>query len=151
MMTPDRPSADGCSGVFCWEPQRQERDITLRILLLVIFGSAGTLARYALQGLVQYRTESSFPTGTLAVNLTGCFLLGGIGQFALERVVIPPDWRVAITVGFFGAFTTFSSFGWETVQMLQDGEWMRAILYVSLSLVGGLLLVFAGIRIAERI
>jgi CrcB protein len=123
----------------------------LRILLLIVFGSAGTLARYALQGLVQYRTETSFPTGTLTVNLLGCFLLGGIGQFALERLIIPPDWRIAITIGFFGAFTTFSSFGWETVQMLQDGEWSRAIVYVSVSVVGGLLLALAGIRIAERI
>jgi CrcB protein len=123
----------------------------LRILLLIVFGSAGTLARYAQQGLVQYRTETSFPTGTLTVNLLGCFLLGGIGQFALERLIIPPDWRIAITIGFFGAFTTFSSFGWETVQMLQDGEWSRAIVYVSVSVVGGLLLALAGIRIAERI
>ena len=123
----------------------------MRILLLVVFGCAGTLARYALQGLVQYRTETPFPTGTLTVNLLGCFLLGGIGQFSLERLIIPPDWRIAITVGFFGAFTTFSSFSWETVQMLQDGEWARAILYVSVSVVGGLLLALAGIRIAERI
>jgi CrcB protein len=123
----------------------------LRVLLLIFFGSAGTLARYALQGLVQYRTETSFPTGTLTVNLLGCFLLGGIGQFALQRLIIPPDWRIAITIGFFGAFTTFSSFSWETVQMLQDGEWTRAILYVSVSVVGGLLLALAGIRIAERI
>ena len=123
----------------------------MRLLLLIVFGSAGTLARYALQGVVQYRTETSFPTGTLTVNLLGCFLLGGIGQFALERLIIPPDWRIAITIGFFGAFTTFSSFSWETVQMLQDGEWTRAILYVSVSVVGGLLLALAGIRIAERI
>ena len=123
----------------------------MRVLLLIVFGSAGTLARYALQGLVQYRTETSFPTGTLTVNLLGCFLLGGIGQFALERLIIPPDWRIAIPIGFFGAFTTFSSFSWETVQMLQDGEWTRAILYVSGSVVGGLLLALAGIRIAERI
>ncbi len=123
----------------------------MRVLLLIVFGSAGTLARYALQGLVQYRTETSFPTGTLTVNLLGCFLLGGIGQFALERLIIPPDWRIAITIGFLGAFTTFSSFSWETVQMLQDGEWTRAILYVSVSVVGGLLLALAGIRIAERI
>ena len=123
----------------------------MRLLLLIVFGSAGTLARYALQGVVQYRTETSFPTGTLTVNLLGCFLLGGIGQFALERLIIPPDWRIAITIGFFGAFTTFSSFSWETVQLLQDGEWTRAILYVSVGVVGGLLLALAGIRIAERI
>lgn len=111
----------------------------------------GTLARYALQGFVQFRTDFSFPAGTLVVNLVGCFLLGGIGQYSLERLVVPPDWRVAITVGFFGAFTTFSSFSWETVHMLEDGEWVRALLYVSFSLIGGLLLMLAGIRLAERI
>ena len=100
---------------------------------------------------MQYRTESTFPTGTLAVNLLGCFLLGGVGQFALDRLIIPPDWRIAITIGFFGAFTTFSSFGWETAKMLQDGEWHWALLYVTISVVGGLLLALAGMRLAERI
>ncbi len=117
----------------------------------MIFGAAGTLARYALQGLIQYRTDTSFPTGTLVVNLSGCLLLGGVGEFALERLIIPPDWRIAMTIGFFGAFTTFSSFSWETIHMLEDGEWTRALLYVGLSVVGGLMLTFAGIRIAERI
>ena len=122
----------------------------MRILLLIIFGAAGTLARYALQGVVHDRTGSTFPAGTLVVNLSGCLLLGGIGEFALERLVIPPDWRIAITIGFFGAFTTFSSFSWETIHMLEDGEWLRALLYVSLSVIGGLLLTLAGIRIADR-
>ena len=125
--------------------------ILLRILLLVLFRWAGTLARYGLQGLVQFHTETTFPTGTLAVNLVGCFLLGGIGQFSLDRLIIPPDWRVAITVGFFGAFTTFSSFSWETAKMVQEGEWPWALLYVTISVVGGLLLSLAGMRLAERI
>lgn len=116
-----------------------------------MFGSAGTLARYGLQGLVQFHTESTFPTGTLGVNLLGCFLLGGIGQFALDRLIVPPDWRIAITVGFFGAFTTFSSFSWETAKMVEDGEWPWALLYVSISVIGGLLLTLAGMRLAERI
>jgi fluoride exporter len=123
----------------------------LRILLLIIFGAAGTLARYAVQGLIQYRTGSSFPTGTLGVNLLGCFLLGGFGEFALQNLSIPPEWRIAVTIGFFGAFTTFSSFSWETIHMLQDGEWARALLYVGISVLGGLLLALAGMRLAERI
>lgn len=123
----------------------------MRIFLLIVFGSAGTLARYALQGLVQYRTGSSFPTGTLAVNLIGCFLLGGFTEYALQRISIPPDWRIAITIGFFGAFTTFSTFGWETVQMLKDGEWTKAAAYVIVSVVGGLSLAAAGIHLADKI
>lgn len=122
----------------------------MRIVLLIAFGSAGTLARYALQGVVQHRSDSAFPTGTLAVNLVGCLLLGGIGQFSLHHLSIPPDWRIALTIGFFGAFTTFSTFGWETIRMLEDGEWTRAALYVLVSVAGGLLLVKLGMRLADR-
>ena len=122
----------------------------MRVVLLIVFGSAGTLARYALQGVVQDRLSSSFPSGTLSVNLVGCFLLGVVGQFALRHLSIPPDWRIALTIGFFGAFTTFSTFGWETIRMLEDGEWGRAGLYVSLSVVGGLLWVKIGMSLANR-
>jgi CrcB protein len=128
---------------------RAESDGDLRILLLIVFGSAGTLARYALQGLVQFRTGWSFPAGTLLVNLLGCFLLGGIGQYGLDHLAFPPDWRVAVTVGFFGAFTTFSSFSWETVHLFEDGEWMPACAYVAVSLLGGLVLVRTGMRLAK--
>lgn len=123
----------------------------MRILLLIVFGSAGTLSRYALQGLIQYRSGPGFPAGTLAVNLLGCFLLGGIGQYALQHLSIPPDWRIGITIGFFGAFTTFSTFGWETAHMLEDGEWVNAAVYAGLSVIGGLFLVRAGMWLANRI
>jgi len=123
----------------------------MRIFWIMVFGAIGTLARYALQGFVQFRTEGVFPTGTLVVNLSGCFFLGLIGQFTLNHMVISPDWRIAITIGFFGGFTTFSSFGWETVKMLEDGEWARAGLYVGSSVFAGLLLVLIGIRLANRL
>ena len=123
----------------------------MRIGLLILFGALGTLARYGMQGVVQQRTGSEFPSGTLAVNIVGCFLLGGIAEFALLHLSIPPEWRIGITVGFFGAFTTFSTFSWETVQLLRDGEWMRATTYVIASVAGGLLAIVAGMRIAERI
>jgi CrcB protein len=122
----------------------------LRILLIAIFGAVGTLTRYGLQGIVQIRTGGAFPYGTLLINLTGCFLLGLIGQFTLNRMFISPDWRVAITVGFFGGYTTFSSFGWETAKMLEDGEWLRATTYVAASVFVGLFLSVAGIRLANR-
>ena len=122
----------------------------LRLTLIAIFGAIGTLARYGLQGVVQIRAASTFPFGTLLINLSGCFLLGLIGQFTLNRLVISPDWRVAIAVGFFGGYTTFSSFGWESAKMLEDGEWLRATAYVSASVVVGLLLSVAGIRLANK-
>jgi len=97
------------------------------------------------------RYVSRLTSGTLAVNLVGCFLLGGIAQYGLTHLSIPPEWRIGITVGFFGAFTTFSTFSWEAVQLLQDGEWGRAATYVLTSVIGGLLAVVLGMRIAERI
>lgn len=123
----------------------------MRIALLIVFGTAGTLARYGLQGLVQQRTGASFPSGTLVVNLIGCFVLGGVAEYALTHLTIPPEWRIGITVGFFGAFTTFSTFSWETAKMLEDGEWGRASAYVLASVIGGLVAVFFGMRIADRI
>jgi fluoride exporter len=148
-MTPGRCRAPR-SFLFFWG-RRAESETIVRIVLLMIFGAAGTLARYGLQGVVQYRTGSAFPWGTLVVNLSGCLLLGAIGQFALNHLTVTPDWRVAITVGFFGAFTTFSSFGWETIRLAQDGEWSRAALYVAASLLGGLFLLAAGMRIGNGI
>lgn len=122
----------------------------MRLLLIAVFGAIGTLARYGLQGLVQVKMGSTFPYGTLAINLTGCFFLGLIGQFTLNRMVISPELRMAIAMGFFGGYTTFSSFGWETAKMLEAGEWLWATTYVASSVVLGLFLSVAGIRLASR-
>ena len=122
----------------------------MRLLLIAVFGAAGTLARYGLQGLVQVRVGSTFPWGTLFINLTGCFFLGLIGQMMLNRMMVSSELRVAIAVGFFGGYTTFSSFGWEAAKMLEAGEWLRSLTYVASSLVLGLLLSVAGIRLGNR-
>jgi CrcB protein len=144
-------ATDGAVREWFQTAKNAEYGDDVRIALLIVFGSLGTLARYGLQGVVQHRTNSDFPSGTLVVNLVGCFLLGGIAQYGLMHLSIPPEWRIGITVGFFGAFTTFSSFGWETVQLLQDGEWARATTYVVASVIGGLMAVVMGMRLAERI
>jgi len=93
---------------------------------------------------------TTFPYGTLLINLSGCLLLGFIGQLTLNRILISSDMRIAIAVGLFGGYTTFSSFGWETAKMLEDGEWLRATTYVGASVIAGLLLSVAGIRLANR-
>lgn len=119
-------------------------------MLIALFGAIGTVARYGLQGLVQIRAGGTFPCGTLVVNLTGCFCLALIAQFTLNHLVMSPDWRMAIAVGFFGGYTTFSTFGWETAKMLEEGEWTRASIYVGASVVAGLFLSVAGIRLANK-
>lgn len=123
----------------------------MKLFLIALFGAIGTLARYGLQGVVQIRMGSMFPFGTLLINLTGCFLLGLIGQLTLNRMLISSDLRIAIAVGFFGGYTTFSSFGWETAKMLEDGEWLRAATYVGASVFAGLLLSVAGIHLANKL
>jgi CrcB protein len=138
------------SGRFCKRRGGRRIGANLRLILIAVFGAIGTLARYGLQGFVQIRAGGTFPYGTLLINLTGCFFLGLIGQFTLNRMVISPDWRMAIAVGFFGGYTTFSSFGWETAKMLEDGEWLPATTYVAASVVAGLFLSVAGIRLANR-
>jgi len=122
----------------------------LRILLIALFGAIGTLARYGIQTLMHARVGGAFPYGTLLINLTGCFFLGLVGQYTLNRTVISPDWRVAIAVGFFGGYTTFSSFGWETAKLMEESAWIPASLYVGASVVAGLLLSVAGIRLANK-
>jgi len=123
----------------------------VKLFLIALFGAIGTLARYGLQGVVQIRMGSMFPYGTLLINLSGCFLLGLIGQLTLNRMLISSDLRIAIAVGFFGGYTTFSSFGWETAKTLEDGEWLRAATYVAASVFAGLLLSVAGIHLANKL
>jgi CrcB protein len=148
------PGCLAAPGVFCFAAVEFNSSgatgDNLRIALIALFGAVGTLARYGLQGVVQVRTSGTFPYGTLLVNLTGCFFLGLIGQFTLNRMVISPDWRMAIAVGFFGGYTTFSSFGWETAKMMEASEWTRVSVYVGASVIAGLLLSVAGIRLANK-
>lgn len=87
----------------------------------------------------------------MVINLTGCFLLGGVGEYALQHISISPDLRIGITVGFFGAYTTFSTFAYESSRMLEDGNWIKMVLYVSISVVGGILLAMTGIHLADII
>jgi CrcB protein len=121
----------------------------VRIIFLIVFGAAGTLARYGLGGWIQYRADSVFPTSTLVINVLGCLLLGIIGQYGLNHITVSPDLRIGLTIGLMGGFTTFSTFGWETVRMLQDGEWAMASLYVGASVVGGLIAAMLGIRVGN--
>src|SRR5262249_6918278 len=93
-----------------------------KLLWLSFMGVLGTLARYGLQGWVQ-RRAGTFPWGTLAVNALGCLLFGVIWALADERLLISGESRTIALVGFMGAFTTFSSFAFETTALLRDAQW----------------------------
>ncbi|MDD4890840.1 MAG: fluoride efflux transporter CrcB [Phycisphaerae bacterium] len=121
-----------------------------KLLLLAAGGAVGTVARYLTTGLAQRIAGSQFPAGTLAVNLLGCLVIGWLfGLMDGGRTIMRDEFRLMITVGVLGGFTTFSSFGWETISLIHDGQWFRAGLNVLLNNVVGLALVFAGFKFGQ--
>jgi fluoride exporter len=93
---------------------------------LAVAGVLGTLARYGLSGLVQRIAGAGFPWGTAVVNLTGCFLFGLLWTLLEGRIQVRPEIRTIVFIGFFGAFTTFSSFVAETASLMRDSQWLYA-------------------------
>ncbi len=120
-----------------------------RLALLAAAGAAGSLARYGLTGLVQRLVPSGFPWGTFAVNALGCLLFGFVWALADERVIISGATRMILLVGFMGAFTTFSTFAFETGQLLDDSEWLLAAGNLLLHNLVGVALVIVGIAIGK--
>jgi CrcB protein len=117
-------------------------------IFVTVGGATGALARYWLSGWVNAAIAGFFPIGTLLVNVVGSLLLG-FGMQAMEAVPVSAEVRTMLTIGFLGAFTTFSTFSYETVTLLRDGDWTRATLYTGLSLVLGLTAVLIGIGAAS--
>lgn len=123
----------------------------LKILLIGVAGLFGTLGRYALSGYVARRFGETFPTGTLVVNVIGCFLAGLLFYLMQERFLVNQTVRTVVMIGFLGGFTTFSSFGLQTFTLLRDGELGLATLNVLASNVTGLLTVWAGYTLGKLI
>ena len=117
-------------------------------IFVTVGGATGALARYWLSGWVASAFSGFFPLGTLVVNVLGSFLLG-FGMQAMEAVPVSAEVRTMLTIGFLGAFTTFSTFSYETVTLLRDGDWTRASLYTGLSFVLGLTAVLIGMGAAS--
>lgn len=97
-----------------------------KLIWIGLAGVLGTIARYGLSGIVQRACGSAFPCGTLAVNVLGCFLFGLVWSLAEDRLSISGEMRTVILIGFFGAFTTFSGFAFETIQLMRDAQWASA-------------------------
>jgi CrcB protein len=117
--------------------------VPTEIILVALGGAVGAVARYWVSGMVYRLTGPGFPWGTLVVNLVGCFLIGVV-IVVLESTIQSGAIRAAVAIGFLGAFTTFSTFSYETLALLQDGDWLRAGAYVAGSVMVGLLAVAAG-------
>ncbi len=122
----------------------------LKTLLYIGTGSfIGGIARYLTARAVQNSIASSFPYGTMVVNLLGCLLIGLIFGISERTNLISDEWRIFLTVGFCGGFTTFSTFANENMTLLRDGNFFYFALYTGLSVFLGLLAVFAGNAITK--
>src|SRR3989304_1993814 len=117
----------------------------MRIVLLLAAGALGTLARYWLGGFVQKASGGVFPWGTFAVNMNGCFLFGLVWSMAEERLVVSGEVRAVLLIGFMGAFTTFSTFVFETGELFRDAQWALAIGNLLLQNVSGIALLLLGL------
>jgi len=96
-----------------------------KTLLICLAGALGTLARYWLSGAVYGLLGRDFPWGTSVVNILGCFLFGLVWVMSEERGILPPSYRIIVLVGFMGAFTTFSTFIFESAELARTSEWLR--------------------------
>ncbi len=123
----------------------------MKIILAIGTGSfIGGISRYLLSQSVQSKFLSSFPFGTLVVNLTGCFIIGIVFGLS-DRSSMSQEWRLFLATGLLGGFTTFSAFANETISMLRDGQFVYASLYIVASVAIGLLLTYVGYSLVKLI
>lgn len=122
----------------------------MKIVLVLLGGAFGTGLRYFLSSFIYTKVkEPTFPYANLVINVSGSFLIGILAELFETRVLVAPVMRIALLTGVLGGYTTFSSFAFETVSLLRDGELWLATVNVSLSVVLGLAAVWLGMRLAQ--
>ena len=121
------------------------------LIFIAMGGAIGAVLRYGASLSVYSLLGRGFPYGTLFVNVTGSLLMGLLGVMMLERFNIGPEWRAAVLVGVLGSFTTFSTFSIETLNLLEQGDVMRAVANIVLSVLVCLAAVWFGVLIGRQI
>ncbi len=106
-----------------------------QIAAIAIGGATGALLRFWVSGLVYSWLGRGFPYGTLAVNVIGSLLMGILSVWLIERFSLGPEWRAAVLIGFLGAFTTFSTFSMETLNLIEAGAHAKALANMAVSVV----------------
>jgi len=120
----------------------------VQVILIAVGGALGSVCRYLLATAVQRYSSPFFPYGTFVVNVLGCLVFGVIMGAARQRFVLGPSERAFLLIGILGGFTTFSTFTYETLALLQDGEFVRAFTNVGGQIIVGLVALWAGYSIA---
>lgn len=121
----------------------------VNIVLVFLGGGIGAAARYWLSGIVYQKMNTDFPYGTLTVNAIGCLLIGILMTAMEERFLAQPSLRVFLTIGILGGFTTFSSFSFETIALLRDGEILYALVNIFTSIFVCLFGTWVGMQIGK--
>jgi crcB protein len=122
-----------------------------KYLAVAIGGAAGAVARFWIGMVVGEKFPSRFPYGTLIINVTGSFIIGFFLTLVTERIDIHPNWRYAFAVGFVGAYTTFSTFEWETFKLIETGDAFNGLMNIAISVILGFLAVWGGIALARKV
>ena len=123
----------------------------MKLLWIAAGGAVGAALRYLVAGWMQRLTGGTFPVGTLAVNVLGCFAIGLLNYLLLGPLMVREEVRLAVVVGVLGGFTTFSSYGWETLALTNEGAWLAAGANVALNNVLGFAAAWAAYRLAETL
>ncbi len=116
-------------------------------LIVGLGGASGSMLRYAVQKIFQVQTAAAFPTGTLLVNIAGCFLIGILWSLVSRSLTWNDEMKLLLMTGFCGGFTTFSAFTLEGIGLLKENKTALFFIYLTASVVGGLMATFIGIRI----
>ncbi len=124
-------------------------DTLIKTLWVGLGGFLGANARFWLGGWIAQRFGTQFPWGTFVINISGAFILGLFATVVSERVIAAPYWRLLVAIGFVGAYTTFSTFEYETLTLTESGALLRAIANVVFSVLAGFLAVWLGAKIAR--
>jgi len=122
-----------------------------QLVYIALLGALGCICRYFLSGFVYQLFGTGFPYGTLVVNVVGAFLIGLVMEFSIRSALIPPALRIAVTIGFLGGLTTFSTFSFETFRLLEEGAFAIAFLNVLVSVVSCLACTWVGIAVARAL
>lgn len=122
-----------------------------KYLLIAAGGALGSIARYWVGSTIAGRMGSKFPYGTFVINLTACVIIGFSLTYLGKHIELSPAWRFLIPIGFIGAYSTFSTYEWETLSTLRSGAFALAALYAVGSLIAGLAAVWCGAMLAETI
>jgi len=121
------------------------------IFFVGLGGLIGSVARYLVAVVFAGYFSSAFPFATLTVNIVGCFLIGVLFALSDRGAILSPEWRILLTTGFCGGFTTFSTFSYESLKLMQDGEFLYLGLNVVISVVVGFAATYLGILLIKSI